>query len=103
LTGRSPAATGPRSATAQGVLHAQAEHVGDRQAVDLDGQRGVVEPGAVAGRALDGDVGQVLDVEVDVTQPEAGRALALARVEREVPGLQRRCRAYAVSANTRRI
>jgi hypothetical protein len=41
----------------------------------------------VAGWAADGDVGQILDVEVDVAQPAAGRALALAGVEREVPGL----------------
>jgi len=71
----------------QGIGHAQGEHVGDRHAVDGHGQRGVVVTGAVAGRALHGDVGQVLDVEVDVAEPVAGRALALARVEREVPGL----------------
>src|SRR5690348_7214819 len=70
----------------EGVLHAEAEHVGDGQAVHPDGEGGVVETGAVAGRTLDGDVGQVLDVEVDVAEPEAGRALALASVEREVPG-----------------
>ena len=78
---------GPVGEPLQGVVHAQAEHVGDGQAVDPDGQGGVVEAGAVAGRALDGDVGQVLDVEVDVAEPAAGRALALAGVEREVPGL----------------
>ena len=38
-------------------------------------------------RALDGDVGQVLDVEVDVPEPTAGRALARAGVEREMTGL----------------
>src|SRR5207237_6103129 len=78
---------GPAGQPFQGVVHAQAEHVGDGQAVDPDGQGGVVEAGAVAGRALDGDVGQVLDVEVDVAEPEAGRALSLAGVEREVTGL----------------
>ena len=57
------------------------------QAVDSGGQGGVVEAGAVAGWAADSDVGQVLDVEVDVAQSTAGRALALAGVEREVPGL----------------
>ena len=48
----------------------------------------------------DGDVGQVLDVEVDVAQPAAGRALALAGVEREVPGLPS---AAAGRTRTRRI
>src|ERR1700722_17080044 len=67
-------------------MHAQGEYVGDGQAVDPDRQGGVVEAGAVAGRALDGDVGQVLDVEVYVAEPEAGRALSLAGVEREVAG-----------------
>jgi hypothetical protein len=79
----------------QGVVHAQAEHVGDGQAVDPDGQGGVVEAGAVAGRAADGDVGQVLDVEVDVAEPAAGRALALAVLNEKCPGFQRRRRAYA--------
>jgi hypothetical protein len=71
----------------QGVVHAQAEHVGDGQPVDPDRQGGVVEAGTAAGRAADGDVGQVLDVEVDVAEPAAGRALSRAGVEREVPGL----------------
>src|SRR6266516_1509819 len=78
---------GPAGEPVQGVVHAEAEHVGYGQAVDLDGQGGVVEAGAVAGRAADGDVGQILDVEVDVAEPAAGGALALAGVEREVPGL----------------
>jgi hypothetical protein len=50
----------------------------------------------VAGRALHGDVRQVLDVEVNVTEAAAGRALALASIEREVarpeapsPGVRR--------------
>src|SRR5262249_42475656 len=64
-----------------------AEYVGHGQAVHLDGQGGVVEAGAVAGWAADGDVGQVLDVEVDVAEPAAGGALAFAGVEREVAGL----------------
>jgi hypothetical protein len=34
-----------------------------------------------------GDAGQVLDVEVDVAESAAGGVLALAGVEREVPGL----------------
>jgi hypothetical protein len=84
-------------------VDAQAEHVGYGQAVDPDGQSGVVEAGAVAGRAADGDVGQVLDVEVDVAQPAAGGALSLAGIEREVPGLPAPRRAYADSANARRI
>jgi hypothetical protein len=78
---------GPVGEPLQGVVDAQAEHVGYGQAVDPDGQGGVVEAGAVAGRAADGDVGQVLDVKVDVAQPAAGGALALAGIEREVPGL----------------
>src|SRR6185436_4384455 len=78
---------GPAGEPFQSVIHAQAQYVGHGQAVDPDGQGGVVEAGAVAGRAGDGDVGQVLDVEVDVAQPAAGRALALAGVERKVPGL----------------
>src|SRR5436190_617918 len=78
---------GPAGEPVQGVVHAEAEHAGYGQAVDPDGQGGGVEAGAVAGRAPDGDVGQVLDVEVDVAEPAAGRALALAGVEREVPGL----------------
>jgi hypothetical protein len=39
-------------------MHAQAEHVGYGQAVDPDGQGGVIKAGAVAGRALDGDSGR---------------------------------------------
>ena len=78
---------GPAGEPLQGVVHAQAEHVGYGQAVDRRGQGGVVEAGAVAGGAADGDVGQVLDVEVDVAEPAAGRALALTGVEREVSGL----------------
>jgi hypothetical protein len=78
---------GPVGEPLQGVVDSQVEHVGYGQAVDPDGQGGVVEAGAVAGRAADGDVGQVLDVEVDVAQPAAGGALALAGIEREVPGL----------------
>jgi hypothetical protein len=41
----------------------------------------------MTGRALDGDVRQVLNVEVQVPETAAGRALALAGVEREVTGL----------------
>ncbi len=41
----------------QCVEHAEAEYVGDAEAVDLNGQRGVVEAGALAGRARDSDVG----------------------------------------------
>src|SRR5262249_54205411 len=78
---------GPAGEPLQGVVHAQAEYVGHGQAVHLDGQGGVVEAGAVAGWAADGDVGQVLDVEVDVAEPAAGGALAFAGVEREVAGL----------------
>ena len=77
----------PLSKSGQGVVHAQAEHVGNVQPVDPDGQGGVVEAGAPAGRALDADVGQVLDVEVDVAKAAAGGALPLAGVEREVPRL----------------
>ena len=66
-------------------MHAEVQHVGYGQPVDPDGQAGVVEAGAVAGGALDADVGQVLDVEVDVAEAAAGGALALAGVKREVP------------------
>ena len=48
---------GPASKPFQGIVHAQAEHVGDSQAVDPDGEGGVVEAGTVAGRALDREVG----------------------------------------------
>ena len=44
-----------------------------------------VNRAAVAGGALDADVGQVLDIKVNVTEPPARRALALAGIEREVP------------------
>ena len=77
----------PGRRSAPGRRARSGQHVGDGQAVDPDVQRGVVEAGAVAGRALDGDVRQVLDVEVDVAEPPAGRALALAGVEGEVAGL----------------
>lgn len=43
----------------QGIVHAQAEYVGYGQAIGSDGQRGVVEAGAVSGLARDRDVGQV--------------------------------------------
>ena len=78
---------GPAGELFQRLLDAQPEHVGYGQAVDPDGQGGVVEAGAVAGRALDGDVRQVLDIQVDVAEAAAGRALALTGIEREVPGL----------------
>src|SRR5262249_60442089 len=77
----------PAGELLQGVVHAQAESVGYGQAVDADGERGVIEAGAMAGLARDGYVGQVLDVEVNVSQPAAGGALSLTSVEREVPGL----------------
>jgi hypothetical protein len=53
---RSPVAELP-----QCVVHAQAEHIGDGQLADPDGQGVVVEPHPLAGRALDGVIGQVLD------------------------------------------
>ena len=77
----------PVSKLLEGVGNAEAKYVGNGQAVDLGGERGVSKPGPVAGGALDADVGQVLDIQVNVTEPPAGRALALAGVEREVPGL----------------
>ena len=77
----------PVAEPVQGVAHGQREDVGYGLAVDPDGEGGVVEAGAPAGRARDGDVGQVLDVEIDVAEPATGRALSLAGVEREVPGL----------------
>ena len=55
--------------------------------VDPGGENGFGVTRAVAGRALDGDVGQVLDVEVNVAEPAAGRALPLPGVEREMPWL----------------
>jgi len=48
---------------------------------------GVIEASAVAGRAQNGDVRQVLHVEVNVTKPSAGRTLAFMSIEREAPGL----------------
>src|ERR1700733_6674497 len=72
---------------AQGVVDGQAENIEDGEPVDADAEGRVVEPGAVTGRALDVDVGQVLHVQVDAAEAPAGRALALAGVEREVPGL----------------
>jgi hypothetical protein len=78
---------GPVGEPVQGLGHGQAKDVGDRHAVDPDRQRVVVEAGAVAGRALDGDIGQVLDVQVDPAEPAAGRALPFAGVEGEMPGL----------------
>ncbi len=84
---------GPAGEPLQGVVHAQAEHVGYGQAVDPGGQGGVVEARAVAGRAADGDVGQVLDVEVDVAEPAAGGALAARVLNEKCPGFQRRRRA----------
>src|SRR5262249_19102535 len=71
----------------ESVMHAQVEYICDGQAADLDGQHLVVEAGAVTGRALDGDVRQVLNIEVDVPEAAAGRALPLAGVEREMAGL----------------
>jgi hypothetical protein len=50
---RSPVAELP-----QCVVHAQAEHIGDGQLADPGV---VVEPHPLAGRALDGDIGQVVD------------------------------------------
>jgi hypothetical protein len=58
---------------------------------------------ALRSGALDGDVGLVLDVEVEVAEPAAGGALALAGAEREVPGLPAPPPTYADSAKTRRI
>ena len=66
-------------------MHTQAKHVGNVQPVYPDGHGGVVEAGAAAGGALDADIGQVLDVQVDVAEAAAGGALSLACVEREVP------------------
>jgi hypothetical protein len=77
----------PVGETLQCVTDAQAEHIGNGQAIDPHSEDGVREAGAATGGALDGDVWKVLDVEVNVAEPAARRALALARVEREVPRL----------------
>ncbi len=104
MTGRSAAAIGgPVGEPLDGVVHAQAEHVGYGHAFDPDREDRVVEARAVAGRALDGDVGQVLDVEVQVPETAAGRALALAGVEREVAGLPAPAPGVADAANRRRM
>ena len=74
------------SELSKGIVDAQRKHVSNSQAVDADREAGVVEPGPVAGWARDGDIREVLDVEVNVGEAAARRALALPGIEREMPG-----------------
>jgi hypothetical protein len=75
-----------RLAAGRGRCGLAQQQVPQADLADGPQRRGVVEAAAVAGLARDRDVGQVLDVEVDVPQPAARGAIVGARSPRQVDG-----------------